>query len=269
MQPRKVLCIVGLAAAIVAPLASTASAAAPTAAGAATRVVIPPVADLAVGANGTVKSTNWSGYAVSSASKFTDVEGSWVQPAATCTGASTQYASFWVGIDGYTSDSVEQLGTDSDCRAGVPAYSAWYEMYPAGSVNLPVRDVVKPGDALTATVTVSGSTVTLSLSSSEGWAFSIVKTASNLKQSSAEWIAEAPEICASTCSIAHLADFGQLTFTRAEAAAGGAALPISSFTTSDGPHRIIMTTANKATLRAEPLALARSGAGFTDDWLHI
>ena len=73
----------------------------------------------------TVTSSNWSGYAVQSASQFTDAKGSWVQPAATCSTNSAQYSSFWVGIDGYSSDSVEQLGTDSDCDGrNRPSYYA-------------------------------------------------------------------------------------------------------------------------------------------------
>ena len=47
---------------------------------------------------------------------FTDVKGSWTQPTATCTNK-TAYSSFWVGLDGYNSNSVEQIGTDSDYRA--------------------------------------------------------------------------------------------------------------------------------------------------------
>ena len=45
-------------------------------------------------------------------------------------------SAFWVGLDGYTSTSVEQLGTDSDCDSGTP------------SLLRLVRDVPQPlGDA--------------------------------------------------------------------------------------------------------------------------
>ena len=47
------------------------------------------------------------------------------------------YSSFWVGIDGYSSSSVEQLGTDSDCAGNTPDYYAWWEMYPAGTQIYP------------------------------------------------------------------------------------------------------------------------------------
>ena len=80
--------------------------------------------------DGTFESTNWSGYAATG-TNFTRVTGSWVIPASTCaTGSSAEYAAFWIGIDGWTSDSVEQTGTDSDCSNGKPSYYAWYEFYP-------------------------------------------------------------------------------------------------------------------------------------------
>ena len=92
--------------------------------------------------NDIVGSTNWAGYAVQASSQFTSVSGSWVEPAVTCSsssssgggggrgggrggargsGGSQQFASFWAGIDGYSSGSVEQLGTDSDCNGSTPS----------------------------------------------------------------------------------------------------------------------------------------------------
>ena len=45
-----------------------------------------------------------------------DVKGSCEKPTIQGAYSSTgQYASFWVGIDGYSSNTVEQVGTDSDC----------------------------------------------------------------------------------------------------------------------------------------------------------
>src|SRR6188472_3762174 len=79
-------------------------------------------------------STNWSGYAATGRT-FTSVSASWTQPTAICTGAS--YSSFWVGLDGDGSSTVEQTGSSADCSsAGVPSYYAWYEMYPKFPTNL-------------------------------------------------------------------------------------------------------------------------------------
>ncbi len=87
--------------------------------------------------NGTASSTNWSGYAVTGANgAFTDVKATWVQPTATCGSRKTAYSSFWVGLDGYSSNSVEQLGTDSDCSRGRATYYGWWEMYPNPSMEL-------------------------------------------------------------------------------------------------------------------------------------
>ena len=84
-----------------------------------------------------VDSTNWSGYAVTGpASSVTYAAGSWVVPASTCPVAGShqratpEYAAFWVGIDGWTSNSVEQIGTDSDCSNGKPSYYAWVRVLP-------------------------------------------------------------------------------------------------------------------------------------------
>ncbi len=95
-------------------------------------------------------STNWSGYA-STGTTYNDVKGSWTQPTASCSSGQTAYSSFWVGIDGDTTNTVEQTGTDADCSSGTPTYYAWYEMYPKFPVNLsPSSYPVLPGDGITA-----------------------------------------------------------------------------------------------------------------------
>jgi hypothetical protein len=231
-----------------------------------------PLVPLGHARNDTVTSTNWSGYAVQDASPFTDVKGTWVEPSVTCSSVlSAQYAAFWAGIDGYTSSSVEQLGADSDCTGrNKPSYYAWYEMYPADSVDLSTTQYpVKPGDTLNAEVSVSGSTYTLSLHSSEGWTFSTVQTESGLAQSSAELIAESPEICNFLfCRLAQLSDFGTVNFTGADAAvSGGADEPFSSFTADSGPHEIVAETST-GTVRAQPSALSSSGNAFSIAWKH-
>jgi hypothetical protein len=215
-----------------------------------------------------VTSTNWSGYAVESPSQFTQVQSSWVQPAASCTSFGHTYSSFWVGLDGYNSKSVEQLGTDTDCKnINSPSYYAWYEMYPAASVNISTTQFpVKPGDTLTGSVTRSGTSYTLALKSSEGWTFSTTQTGSDAN-SSAEWVAEAPDTCILIfCSNAKLTNFGSVTFSGSEAANGGALAPVSSFTTNSGPHDITMATSGGVT-RAQPSALT-NGQQFTDTWHH-
>jgi hypothetical protein len=67
----------------------------------------------------------------------------------------SQYSSFWVGLDGYSSSSVEQTGSDTDCSGGRAVYYAWYEMYPNPSVSY--SNTVRPGDQFNASVTYAGS----------------------------------------------------------------------------------------------------------------
>jgi len=83
-----------------------------------------------------VQSSNWSGYAAtSSGAAFTGVTATWTQPAATCTGGQ-QYSAFWAGLDGYSSNTVEQTGTEVVCDShGAAHYEAWYELFPAASAN--------------------------------------------------------------------------------------------------------------------------------------
>jgi Peptidase A4 family len=78
-------------------------------------------------------SYNWAGYAISGGvGSVTSVEGSWVVPKATqsVSGQKT-YSAHWLGIDGFSSSSVEQIGTSSDTDAnGNLLYYMWYEFYP-------------------------------------------------------------------------------------------------------------------------------------------
>lgn len=61
--------------------------------------------------------------------------------------------SVWVGIDGYASNTVEQLGTSSDYNptTGQITYSAWWEMYPKFSHQISAMSV-NPGDDIQASV---------------------------------------------------------------------------------------------------------------------
>ena len=99
---------------------------------------------------------------------------------------------------------MEQDGTEADCLNGVPTYDAWYEMYGDNNVNdgyeveLSTSTYpVTPGDAMTASVSLTGSTWTLAISdATAGWQFSIpiASPSPAPEQVSAEWILERPEI---------------------------------------------------------------------------
>jgi hypothetical protein len=155
------------------------------------------------------ESTNWSGYAVHT-SKYRNISATWIEPTAKCPlPKAKQYAAFWVGLDGFSSSSVEQAGTDSDCSGHTAHYYGWYEMFPAAPVFF--KTVVKPGNEMSASVTFSGTdTYTLVLRNlSRGWTHTIVRDEPGLARSSAEIITEAPS---TTSGVLPLADFGTVTF---------------------------------------------------------
>ena len=167
------------------------------------------------------QSTNWSGYAVETDLNapqnhvFTAVSGTWTVPAVT--GSGTAYASIWVGLDGYTSSTVEQIGTDSDIVNGTAEYYAWYEMYPRDSVNISkVKLAVNATDSVTASVTYGSGKFTLQITNNTtNQVFSTTQTAVRAQRSSAEWIVEAPS---SYAGVLPLANFGTATISNAAAA---------------------------------------------------
>ena len=203
-------------------------------------------------------SLNWSGYA-SINSTFTDVKGSWTQPAAACNGRST-YSSFWVGLDGYSSNTVEQLGTEADCSKGKPVYYAWWELFP-GASQLINFFTVTPGVTYTAEVQADGDNVTLTLSGGGNRPESLTLGQDGASLSSAEWIAEAPSMCSKSCRELPLTDFGTVNFSGASA--NGGAIDDSAW--SFDP--LTMVTGN-GTVKAAPSALDSTGSAFSINWSH-
>ena len=220
--------------------------------------------------DGIVSSTNWSGYAVTGApGSVTDVKASWTVPAIQGSCPSTnQYSSFWVGIDGYSDNSVEQIGTDSDCQNGAPTYYAWFEFYPHPMFIINSL-TVNPGDTISAEVKYSGKNqFTVSISDvNTGQSFSTT-TRVNAQRSSAEWIAEAPS---SAGGVLPLADFGTAYFglnytavaSTSYATVGGKTSAIGSFGSS--VQEITMVTPN-GTIKAQPSGLSSDGTSFSDAW---
>jgi hypothetical protein len=199
-------------------------------------------------------STNWSGYAVSGAGPYNSVSASWTQPAVDCSQTPTGYSSFWVGLDGDTTNTVEQTGTEADCSSGKPVYYGWYEMYPKFPVNY--SNPVSPGDAMSASVTYLGSgqfRLTLS-DATQGWSKTTQQRLNHPKLGSAEVIAEAPS---SSGGVLPLADFGSVNFSAATA--NGASMAKLS-----GLDPITMASSS-GTIKAKPSSMSISGS-FSDTW---
>ncbi len=201
-----------------------------------------------------VDSSNWSGYAATGGT-FHSVSASWTEPTGTCTSRKDQYSSFWVGLDGYSSGSVEQTGTDVDCAGRTAKYYGWYEMYPAYPVNF--ANTVRPGDHLSASVTFTGSTTyTLVLKdSTRGWSQTVVKNQSGLARSSAEVIVEAPS---SSSGVLPLADFGKISLSGSKA--NGAALGTLK------PTEIIMV--DSSGLGKDSVSSLSGNENFSATWLR-
>jgi hypothetical protein len=103
---------------------------------------------------GVTTSNNWSGFATYG-DHFRYVSTTYTIPSLNCSvSPDGSFDSQWVGLDGYTTGSVEQDGTYAYCSGGSPNYVAFYEMYPLGSVSF---SGVSPGDSITATVYYTGS----------------------------------------------------------------------------------------------------------------
>ena len=138
----------------------------------------------------------------------------WTEPTGRCTGRDGRYAAFWVGLDGYTSPTVEQIGTEVDCTGFYPRYYAWYEVYPGAAVNF--TNPVSPGDQFSGSVTYQApSTFNLVLTdSTKGWTQTVSVTLANAQRSSAEAIAEAP-CCTFSGGILPLTNFGTASFSSA------------------------------------------------------
>jgi hypothetical protein len=214
----------------------------------------------ATGSNGTITSlpsVNWSGYAdveSSTSQTFSNVSGRWTLPGVTCLPAPYQnqdaFLSQWVGLDGATNGTVEQLGTGAQCFEGVLFYYVWYEMFPGGTVEegLPSCindnvDCARPGDQISASVSVTPGAAgennyTLSLHdyTTAGNNFSVTQqcAVTTCLDASAEWIAERPAFSLPFgFQILPMADFYRTAFEQGNEVSAGHSSSIAGF--QDGP----------------------------------
>jgi hypothetical protein len=223
-------------------------------------------------------SGNWSGYAVpSEVSKTTDmfnlVEGAWQIP--TVKGGTTaSYSSTWVGLDGYTTPSVEQTGTEQDWDGTAQQNYVWFEMYPSPAYEI-VGFPANPGDIIWAQVkfvaeTKAGYVFQLTIENlTQNAEFAVPTSYTTVKSAgrkSAEWIVEAPFDKA----ILPLANYGVADFVECEAIGigkysiglgkSGVLEPISSWPSDP------MTMVDPNGGRSTPFALTSGGTAFITDW---
>ena len=209
-----------------------------------------------------VDSFNWSGYADSSATTgtFSQVSAEWKTPFVACNREDT-ITSEWVGLDGFSSDTVEQDGTLGWCFEGSPIYFTWYEMFPAGTIE--VGTSLQPNDIIKASVSRTGTSYTLAVTdfSRPANSFSVTSTcaAATCLDTSAEWIAERPSF---SIGIAPLADYGIWRVSGASETAAGVTGTISSYPTND---QIGMVDATDTYELSVPSSLV-GGSSFSTLW---
>ena len=207
-------------------------------------------------------SFNWSGYAdtATAAQTFTKVSGAWTTPSVTCS-AEDQITSDWVGLDGFNSSTVEQLGTISWCFQNKPVYFTWYEMFPAGTVE--VGTALKPGDKIAASVTRTGTSYALKLtdSTTAGNNISVTKTCAlaTCKDTSAEWISERPSFSTGIVPQAH---YNAFKVTSGAQTSSGKAGTIGS---GPGVNAITMIDSTQ-TYNLNTVTALTGGNSFSTSW---
>lgn len=216
----------------------------------------------------TGSSNNWAGYvavtnlnnpANNSVSK---VSGTWIVPAVKKSNDHT-YCAIWVGIDGYSSGTVEQLGTEHEWVNGQQKHYAWFEMYPdyAYQINgFPVN----VGDSISASVEYIGNnTFKLSMTNNTKKVTTVVPyshTQSTVaKRSCAEWVAEAPWMN----GVLPLSNFGSIKFSDCTATINGI-----DGTINNNHWNFINVTmiANDQTPKATTSNLTNNGKNFNVDF---
>ncbi len=215
-------------------------------------------------------SVNWCGYAAANNIEnptngtVRAVSGTWTVPSLAPT-HEDGYTAIWVGIDGYSSPTVEQLGTEHDWNNGVQQNSAWYEMYPNPSfqINGFPLDV---GDVIQAEVIhQKGNQFQLSIVNHTKNVFTVIpgsRTKSNVaKRSSAEWIVEAPY----SSEVLPLSDFQEIAFTNCTAIINGVNGGISH--QGCQADALTMSTA-EGLVKAAPSNLEHNNESFTVTWAH-
>jgi hypothetical protein len=194
----------------------------------------PRVATFGTGAFTSDTSSNWSGYAVRhgavawSGTSFDSISADFIVPAVaarTCNNT-WEYASSWIGLDGYASRDVLQAGVEEDAECGLVGtqtyFSPWYEWYPNASTRI-VNLTAAPGQSFYVHVWATGATAghaylqNLNTNQSVSLNFS-APSGTSLIGESAEWIVESPSVGG---TLATLPGYGMDFFVNGHAITAG------------------------------------------------
>jgi hypothetical protein len=216
-------------------------------------------------------SRNWDGYityATNHGTDFNRVAATWVQPTVTCEVAKA-WTVFWVGLDGWWNDTVEQGGSSARCGAAnhAPTYALWWEMFPTNSIQTVLT--INAGDTINAsvvyvpgtakfTITVTDQTTGQSFTKHERCA-----TGLSCDRSSADVITE--DVGASGGTFFPLADYATMSYSAARVTdTSGHAGSISAKQWTDAA----VTESSKGVTYATVSPLTAHGSAFETTWQH-
>lgn len=212
-----------------------------------------------------VNSTNWSGYAQAKdpAGTFSAVESTWIVPTVKTGIAGKQYASDWVGIGGFSEDTLVQAGTGEWNANGTAKYNAWTEILPAAEV--PISGLtISPGDKIKTIVEETSTKVwkmtvkDLTTGQSGGKTVSYKSSGE-----SAEAIHERPEV---GTGLATLAKTNNVTFEPAFYSTSGPGTPVWTPLLGTAPsgklYEIFMVNNDDSATIASPSAPSSDHEGF-------
>ena len=223
-------------------------------------------------------SLNWAGYVVTGTTgSVTDVKGSFVVPSFTCSSSGT-YVALWAGIDGYSSNTVEQAGVLAECTStgAAPVYATWYEFYPAAPVYVTSSVPASGGDIVYVEVSYLGNsgftaTITSYSGTTQLGSYTASGTVSSAVETSAEWIVERPALCTgAVCRLSTLANFETadygLQYTSLSntnyATVSGTTGSIGSFPSSSVVALTMVSGGHHSQTLASPSSLTDSGTSF-------
>jgi hypothetical protein len=219
--------------------------------------------------------SNWGGYAVQTSlaspqrNAVSAAHGTWRIPSVSASASPETYSAIWVGIDGYSDNTVEQLGTEQDWTPDGPTYYVWFEMYPRRSYMI-TGFPIEPGDTFSASVNYAGGELyILSITNvTKGVSYTVPPRYTKIRaaRESAEWIVEAPF----QGGPLPLADFGTVSFFSCSATLNGVTGAIDNPAWQYDP----ITMASGSIVKAQPSALRDSivhgttASAFSTRWHH-
>lgn len=181
--------------------------------------------------------------------------------------------SIWVGIDGYTSPTVEQIGTEHTWNNGTVTHAAWFEMFPAPAFYITSFPLVQ-GDIIQAIVEYQGSdqgndvfALTI-MNNTQNYFITIpseLTTVPQVDRSCVEWIVEAP---AEAGLILPLANFNVIYWSGCTTTIKSNAEFITGPINDPNWQSSSITMQSAGIVRAVPSSLTNSGENFDVTWLH-